>query len=105
MEHIKKNIFNDIDKDVNYVPQIKVYLNNLVDKEQIIIEDNGIGIKQANKSKIFSAFFTTKPSSKEVSGIGSYLAKKLIYEKHNGDITFESEYGKGSKFIITLPKK
>ena len=105
MEHIKKNIFNDIDKDVNYVPKIKVYLNTLVDKEQIIIEDNGIGIKQANKSKIFSAFFTTKPSSKTVSGISSYLAKKLIYEKHNGDITFESEYGKGSKFIITLPKK
>lgn len=105
MEHIKKNIFNDIDKDVSYVPQIKVYLNTLVDKEQIIIEDNGIGIKQANKSKIFSAFFTTKPSSKVVSSIGSYLAKKIICENHKGDITFESKYGKGSKFIITLCKK
>lgn len=103
MEHIKKSIFNDIDKDVNYVPLIKVYLNYLIDKKQIIIEDNGIGIKQINKQKIFSAFFTTKPSSKTVSGIGSYLAKKIICENHKGDMTFESEYGKGSKFIITLP--
>ena len=72
-------------------------------KCQIIIKDNGIGIKPENKAKIFSAFFTTKPSSKSGSGIGSYVARRMIVEAHNGDISFESKYGEGTVFTITLP--
>ncbi|MCR4662940.1 MAG: hypothetical protein K5622_03520 [Endomicrobiaceae bacterium] len=104
-QHLKNPLFDDIDKTMEFVPEIKVslkYLNNK-NEYQIIIKDNGIGIKQENKVKIFSAFFTTKPSSKSGSGIGSYVARRMIVESHNGDITFESKYGEGTTFFITLP--
>lgn len=104
-QHLKNPLFNDLDKTQNFEPEIKVSLKYLDNKNkyQIIIKDNGIGIKQENKVKIFSAFFTTKPSSKSGSGIGSYVARRMIVEFHNGDMFFESKYGEGTTFTITLP--
>ena len=104
-QHIQNPLFDDIDKREPFVPEIKVSLKYFIErnKYQIIIEDNGIGIKQENKAKIFSAFFTTKPSSKSGSGIGSYVARRMIVEAHDGDISFESKYGTGTTFTITLP--
>jgi len=102
--HIVNHLFNDIDRTEKFVPEVKIslkYLDN--NKYQIIISDNGIGIKQEDKSKIFSAFFTTKPSSKSGSGIGSYVAKRMVVEAHKGEISFESKYGIGTTFTITLP--
>ena len=104
-QHLKNPLFDDIDKTKEFEPEINVSLRYLDGKNkcQIIIKDNGIGIKQENKVKIFSAFFTTKPSSKSGSGIGSYVARRMIVESHNGDISFDSKYGEGTTFIITLP--
>lgn len=87
----------------DYKPKIDISLK-YVDKKAIIsIKDNGMGIKEENKSKIFSAFFTTKVSSKSGSGIGSYVVKRMIVENHKGNIDFKSKYGYGTTFIITLP--
>lgn len=102
-QHLKNPLFNDIDKSENYVPKMSIGLKYFDNEYQIIIKDNGIGIKQENKAKIFSAFFTTKPSSKSGSGIGSYVAKRMIVEANKGDIYFESTYGVGTTFYITLP--
>ena len=104
-QHMQNPLINDIDKAQPFVPEIKVSLRYLTDKNQyqIIIKDNGIGIKPENKAKIFSAFFTTKPSSKSGSGIGSYVARRMIVEAHDGDMSFESRYGEGTTFTITLP--
>lgn len=104
-QHIQNPLLNDIDKTEPFIPEIKVSLRYLLDKNkyQITIKDNGIGIKPENKVKIFSAFFTTKPSSKSGSGIGSYVARRMIVEAHDGDISFESKYGEGTIFTITLP--
>ena len=104
-QHLKNPLFKDIDKTKDFDPEINVSLKYLDNKSKckIIIKDNGIGIKQENKVKIFSAFFTTKPSSKSGSGIGSYVARRMIVESHNGDISFESKYGEGTIFTITLP--
>ena len=103
-QHIQNPLFNDIEKK-DFIPEIKLSLRYFANrgKYQIIIKDNGIGIKKENKAKIFSAFFTTKPSSKSGSGIGSYVARRMIVEAHNGDISFESKYGEGTTFTITLP--
>ena len=104
-EYLEKS--NNIDLK-EYKPEIKISLKSFSDKWQIGIEDNGIGIKQEDKIKLFSAFFTTKTtslsSSNSGSGIGIYIAKRMIVEAHKGTIAFESEYGKGTSFIITLPK-
>ena len=71
--------------------------NNVV----IIIEDNGEGIENKNLNKIFEPFFTTKPAG-EGTGLGLSISYKII-KQHNGKIEVESEKGKGTKFIISIP--
>ncbi len=60
------------------------------------IEDNGIGIKEEHKEKIFKPFFTTKQKG---TGLGLPMVYKIIYS-HNGFINMHSEYGKGTRFDI-----
>ncbi len=66
---------------------------------QVVIEDDGIGIKEEDMVKIFDPYFTTK---KEGTGLGLSNAKKVI-DEHNGTIDIQSEYLKGTKSSITLP--
>lgn len=68
---------------------------------QIKIADNGPGIEEAIRSKIFDPFYTTKPPGKG-TGLGLSIAYGVV-EKHGGKIEVSSEPGKGSEFIITLP--
>jgi len=70
---------------------------------EIVIEDNGIGVKEESKKRVFTPFFTTKVSSRMGTGLGLYVIKRIIEEFHKGKIWFESEYGKGTKFFIQLP--
>jgi signal transduction histidine kinase len=76
---------------------IKTYLhaNNTV----ITVEDTGVGIPNEVKHKIFTPLFTTKSKGQ---GFGLAVAKRLI-EVQEGTISFESERGKGTKFIICFP--
>ncbi len=62
------------------------------------IEDNGIGIKDEYKEKIFKPFFTTKQKG---TGLGLPMVYKIVYS-HNGIINMESKYGEGTKFTIEL---
>lgn len=64
------------------------------------IKDNGKGIPQNQLSKIFSAGFTTKGVGVG-TGLGLAICTKII-EKHKGEITVNSEIGKGSEFVITI---
>ncbi len=65
------------------------------------IKDSGHGIPDHLKIKIFDPFFTTKGVGKG-TGLGLSISQSII-EKHNGAITFRSEPGKGTEFIINLP--
>ncbi len=65
----------------------------------ITVEDDGLGIPEENKNKIFTPLFTTKSKGQ---GLGLAVVKRLI-DAHKGEISFESEQGKGTKFTITLP--
>lgn len=69
----------------------------------IEFEDNGCGMKKEQTAKIFEPFFTTKPVG-EGTGLGMSISYKVI-QRHNGQITIDSEEGKGTKFTITLPLK
>lgn len=73
------------------------------DNVAITISDNGKGIKKENLTKVFDPFFTTKPVG-EGTGLGLSLSYSII-QKHNGDITVNSELDKGTAFTITLPIK
>lgn len=73
-----------------------------------IIKDTGIGVADADRSKIFESFYqnTTQPQEQQPfamsTGIGLSLTKSLV-ELHHGEIRLESTPGKGSAFTITLP--
>lgn len=69
---------------------------------QIRICDNGIGIPDNIQKQIFEFLFTTKEVGKG-TGLGLALSKQIIEEKHGGKISFQSEVGKGTEFIISLP--
>ena len=68
----------------------------------IRISDNGNGIPENIRNKIFDPFFTTKKVGKG-SGQGLAIAHSVIVNKHQGELNFESEVGKGTTFIIKLP--
>ena len=65
----------------------------------ITVEDNGIGIKPEDIIRIFEPKFTTKNSG---MGLGLGIIKNII-ENYKGTITFETEYGTGTKFTVSLP--
>jgi signal transduction histidine kinase len=67
----------------------------------IKVEDQGEGIQPAHRNRIFEPFFSTKEGG---IGLGLALALKITH-MHHGQISFASEVGKGSSFIISLPVK
>lgn len=69
---------------------------------QITISDNGPGMTEEIRSRIFDPFFTTKPIGKG-TGLGLAISYQIITEKHHGQLICNSEIGKGTEFIITLP--
>jgi signal transduction histidine kinase len=70
---------------------------------EIIVEDNGIGIKDGDNKKVFTPFFTTKTSSRRGTGLGLYVIRRIITDTHRGKVAFESQYKVGTRFILELP--
>lgn len=71
------------------------------DWAEVRVSDSGAGIPPAIRDRIFDPFFTTKPVGKG-TGQGLAISRRLI-AKHNGSLTFETEIGRGTTFIIKLP--
>ena len=93
--------FNEIARSPNCMT-IKTFLSE--DKQKVIIQitDNGTGIPEDVKAKIFEQGFTTKGVGKG-TGLGMAIAHQIIAEKHGGAIACHSERGLGTEFIISLP--
>ncbi len=68
------------------------------------IADDGIGIPEENRQKILEPFFTTKAIGKG-TGLGLSISYDIIVHKHSGELTFHSQVGSGTVFIIKLPIK
>ncbi len=66
------------------------------------IRDNGTGIPKEIQTKIFDQFFTTRPVGKG-TGLGLGVAREIITEVHHGHLTFHSEPGVGTEFVVSLP--
>ena len=85
-----------------YYPTIKVSLQKDGDSVRLTIEDNGSGITNEVKEKLYTPFFTTKPVG-EGTGLGLSITKSIIEQKHNGTIGLETEPDEFTRFIITIP--
>lgn len=82
-------------------PKIEVRVFSKDDMVNITVEDNGSGISDDNKAKVFEPKFTTKTSG---MGLGLAMVKNIV-ETYNGSITFTSQQGKGTTFTVTFPKE
>jgi signal transduction histidine kinase len=69
---------------------------------QIRVGDNGTGIQEHVKAKIFQPFFTTKPTG-EGTGLGLSLSYDIVTKGHGGSLLVESQAGQGSEFVVQLP--
>jgi signal transduction histidine kinase len=69
---------------------------------EIRVEDTGTGIPEKIRDSVFDHFFTTKDVGKG-TGQGLTIARSIVVDKHGGTITFETEAGRGTTFIIRLP--
>ena len=108
--HFQNAITNLMDNAVKYRKPdepIDIYIHTWNDHEKLYlsIRDTGMGIKRENVRKIFDKFYRVHTGNKhDVKGFGLGLAYvKKVIDLHQGEIKAESEYGKGTKFTISLP--
>jgi signal transduction histidine kinase len=87
-----------------FSPTIRVSTKNLKDKVEIRIKDNGNGVPDKIKDKLFQPFFTTKPTG-EGTGLGLSLSYDIVVKQHGGEIKIESKEGEGAEFVIQIPVK
>lgn len=108
--HFQNVIFNLMDNAVKYRNPDKpldIYLKTWDDDEHLYlsVRDTGIGIKKENLKKIFEKFYRVHTGNRHDTkgfGLGLAYVKKII-DLHKGEIRVDSEYGKGTCFVITLP--
>lgn len=84
-----------------YTPLVTVTTKRKNNKLEIIIHDNGNGIPQKIRDKIFQPFFTTKPTG-DGTGLGLSISYEIIKE-HGGSIKINTVEGSFAEFVITLP--
>ncbi|MEG3838942.1 PAS domain S-box protein [Microcoleus sp. herbarium14] len=82
--------------------QIKICTEVVGNFVEIKISDNGPGITEEVKQRIFDTFFTTKPIGKG-TGMGLSISYQIIADKHKGKLDCTSELGKGTEFTIKMP--
>jgi len=85
----------------SYKPQVIVSTKSRGDKIEIRVKDNGNGIPESVKEKMFQPFFTTKPTG-EGTGLGLSLAFDIV-KAHGGELQVETEEGSGTTFTVIIP--
>jgi GAF domain-containing protein len=86
-----------------YEPTLSAATRSLGDKVEIRIRDNGTGIPDHVRDKIFNPFFTTKPAG-EGTGLGLSLSHDIIVKQHAGTIEVDTQPGEFTEFRIVLPR-
>lgn len=105
-EKISRIVFNLLSNALKYTPaggEIFVSLKDEGANLRLDVKDTGKGISQDEADKIFERFFQAKGAASG-TGIGLALVKSFV-ELHHGEARVESEPGKGSDFIVVIPRK
>ena len=107
--HITSVIYNLLDNALKYSkgnPIIRIGVKENTDELELLVEDNGAGIPNEYKEKVFDKFFRVPTGDHHnVKGYGlglSYVA--YVVQRHNGRIAVQTETGAGSTFTVTLPR-
>ncbi|HLZ05815.1 MAG TPA: GAF domain-containing protein [Bradyrhizobium sp.] len=87
----------------DFEPTLSASTKNLGSKVEIRIRDNGTGIPEDVKEKMFNPFFTTKPAG-EGTGLGLSMSHDIVVKQHGGTIDVDTKPGLFTEFIITLPR-
>ena len=99
---LKQLFYNFLDNSLKYgekVTQIRLHFTKEGDGMKLFYEDDGVGIPEANRQKLFHEGFTTGKGT----GLGLFLIKKMV-QVYGWTISEEGEPGKGVKFFMTIPK-
>jgi signal transduction histidine kinase len=90
------------EKDSEYKPRVTLTTKKQADQVVIEVADNGTGMPEQVKEKIFQPFFTTKPTG-EGTGLGLSLSYDIVTKGHGGTMEVETTEGEGTEFVIMLP--
>ncbi len=102
MHQVWTNLITNAIKFSNNGGVLKIVLKKEDNEIHVRIEDNGIGIADEDKDRIFEKFYKgDKSRNNDGNGLGLSIVKKII-ELHNGTVYFQSELGKGTTFFIEL---
>lgn len=100
-----QNILGNAIKFVSEQGQIRILLRKEQDNIIVSIADNGIGMDEETKKRIYERFYQADTSRTGAgNGLGLTLAKRIV-DLHNGTIEVSSEVGKGTAFTVTLPEE
>jgi signal transduction histidine kinase len=102
IEEIQKN--QDFEETSKYIGVIRVQTESIGERVILRIADNGSGISESNRTKIFDAFYTTKTIGKG-TGLGLSIAYQIVVNNHHGKLTCHSTQGEGTEFVIELPMR
>ena len=83
---------------------LTVATHELGEAVEISVRDNGIGIPEEIRDKLFQPFFTTKPTG-EGTGLGLSISYDIITQQHGGSIAVESEPGSFTEFTVRLRRQ
>ena len=85
-----------------YEPTVTVTTRKEGNSVQIAVKDNGNGIPDTVKEKIFQPFFTTKPTG-QGTGLGLSMSYDIVTRGHQGELKVSTKEGEGTTFTIVLP--
>jgi signal transduction histidine kinase/HAMP domain-containing protein len=93
----------DEQPDPAYQPVLRVTTLDLEGQVEIRVRDNGIGMPPEIRAKLFTPFFTTKPTG-EGTGLGLSISYDIVVQEHRGTITVDSQPGEFTEFTLRLPR-
>jgi two-component system, NtrC family, sensor kinase len=93
---------SSINESETYTPSVFVSTKQVKKTVEIRVKDNGTGMPESVKNKIFQPFFTTKPTG-QGTGLGLSLSYDIVTKGHGGTLEVKTKEGEYTEFIITLP--
>lgn len=87
-----------------YNPVVRVSTRSVGDRVEVRIRDNGNGIPDAIREKIFAPFFTTKPTGAG-TGLGLSISYDIVVQEHHGELRVDTKDGEFTEFVMSLPQQ